>query len=425
MKNIVLVAASCAALAAETHTLSLRQTAELALKQSPEALLSRIDERKAALDTQVARDPFIPKVYAGSGLAYSTGFPMSIEGSAPSILQARGVASLYNKPQRLRIEQAKEAQRGAGLEGQVSREAAAYRAMELFLDLEHRHKLASLARRQVESARKVEEVTKVRVEEGRELPVEAKRAALELAKAEHRVAQLESVLDQTGVMLASALGFAPGDRVMPTEEERAVSETPESEDAAASQALANNVELRRLESALAAKGIAVQAERAARYPQIDLVAQYALLGKFNHYEDFFRKFQRHNGQFGMSIQVPLFLGSTVEARAAQAESEVARLRIETSRTRSRIQAETISRFHDLRNAEGGRKVARLDLDVARDQLSVELAKLDEGRSSLRQVEQLRMVEQEKWIAYWDAQHSVETARLALLERTGGLLASLR
>jgi hypothetical protein len=70
-------------------------------------------------------------------------------------------------------------------------------------------------------------------------------------------------------------------------------------------------------------------------------------------------------------------------------------------------------------------VARLDLDVAREQLSVQLARMEEGRSTLKEVEELRVAEQEKWIAYFGAQASLEHARFALLERTGGLLAALR
>ena len=47
-------------------------------------------------------------------------------------------------------------------------------------------------------------------------------------------------------------------------------------------------------------------------------------------------------------------------------------------------------------------MARLDLDVARDQLSILLAQLDEGRATAEQVDEARFVEQEKWIALYQA-----------------------
>jgi outer membrane protein TolC len=426
MKNALLaLLASGGALLPETHTLTLRQVGDLALRQSPEALLARLDEQRAAQDIRVARDPFFPKIYAGSGLAYSNGFPMSIEGAAPSVVQARAVASVYNRQQRLRIAQANEAQRSTAADARASREKAMVRALELFLVLEHHQRLAELTRRQVESARKVDQVTRIRVEEGRELPLETKRTALELAKAEQRAAQLDSARDRDAQTLAVGLGFAPGDRIQPAAEERTRDDVPESEQVAVDQALAGNHEIRRLEAALAAKTIEVRAERAARYPQLDLVAQYGLFARFNNYEDFFRKFQRHNGQIGVSLQVPLLLGPAVDARTAQAETDLARLRIEINHARNRARNGAISCFQDLRNAERMRHVARLDLEVAREQLSVELARLDEGRTSPREVEQARIIEQEKWIAYWDAQHLVDRMRLALLESTGQLMAAWR
>ena len=72
-----------------------------------------------------------------------------------------------------------------------------------------------------------------------------------------------------------------------------------------------------------------------------------------------------------------------------------------------------------------RNVARLDLDLAREQLSVLLAQYDEGRATIAEVEQARFQENEKWMAYYDAGHSLEKVKLDLLHQTGLLTASLR
>ena len=71
-------------LGAGTHALTMHQAVERALRQNPDLIMARLDEQKAVQQVRVAKDPFIPKVYVGSGLAYTYGFPMSIEGSAPS-----------------------------------------------------------------------------------------------------------------------------------------------------------------------------------------------------------------------------------------------------------------------------------------------------------------------------------------------------
>ena len=426
MKRLTCAMCLCGALgAAEVRMMTLKEAAEVALKASPEALLSRLEEQKAAQRVQVARDPFVPKVYAGSGLAYSSGFPMSIDGAAPSVVQARAVASVYNKREKFQVAQAREEARGVALDGQTRRENAVYRTLDLFLEAEQKGRVLDMARKQVESVHKVEEVVKLRVKEGRELPLEASRAALAVARAEQRVMQLEADRDHMEAMLGQVLGMAAGDRVRAAGEEREAAVLPATEPEAVEQATLESREVRRLESALLGKAMEAQAQRAARWPTLDLVAQYGLFAKFNRYEDFFRHFQRHNGQLGVSVQIPLVSGSAAKALAEAAETEVARLRVEMSSTRSRIAVEASKKFQDVKRTEGDRKVSRLELDVAREELSVELAKMDEGRSTLRQVEGARMAEQERWMKYYEAQYAVERARYALLERTGGLVAALR
>src|ERR1043166_638079 len=97
--------------AAEVKTLTLRQALDLALAQSPDLMMARLEQQKARNQVIVTRDPFVPKVFAGSGAAWTTGFPNSIEGSAPSIFQAKTVMSLYDRPLSYQVAQANEALR--------------------------------------------------------------------------------------------------------------------------------------------------------------------------------------------------------------------------------------------------------------------------------------------------------------------------
>src|SRR5579862_923862 len=95
-------------LRAEVYPMTLRQTVETALKQNPDVTMARLDEQKARLGIKVAQAPFYPRVIAGSGLAYSDGFPLSIEGSAPSLVQVTSTEYLFNRPQNFTIAQARE-----------------------------------------------------------------------------------------------------------------------------------------------------------------------------------------------------------------------------------------------------------------------------------------------------------------------------
>ncbi|MCX6620484.1 MAG: TolC family protein [Acidobacteria bacterium] len=421
---MAVVLSSLPMVADEMRVMTLKEALTLALQQNPEILLARLDERRAQQGVQVARDPFVPKVVAGSGLAYSNGFPMSIEGSAPSLFQARAISSIFNKAQSYQIAEARQNARTASIDVSVRREEIAFRTASLLFDAQRSRRTAAAARGQLEAFEKVAQATRARVGEGRELPIEARRAELNVARARQRAEVWETQQWQSEVSLAVVLGLGAETRVRPAEQELPVLPLPASAAEALKDALDSNKEIRRMESDMLARSLEVRSQRSARWPKVDLVAQYAVFARFNNYEDYFRTFQRNNGQLGVSVELPLLVGSAPAAQAARAEMEVARLRIQIQEARTRISQDVNRSFQDLRTAQTAADVARLDLDVARDQTAVLLAQLEEGRTSLRQVEESRLTESEKWIAYYESRSNLDKARLSLLRQTGNLIASL-
>ena len=406
--------------------MSMQEVVARTLEQNPDVVLAKLEEQRIAHDVDVARDPFSPKLTVGSGLAYSSGFPLSIEGSAPSVFRADATASIFNRAQHYLVAKAREEARGAALDTQTRMDEAAFRTAALALEAARTALLVDLAKRQVESLQRIASAVGTRVSEGRELPVESKRAALSTARARQRVTLLEIEQESAETRLAQTLGFPPQDRVRPLADDRgALDRLPSSEEDAVAGALTASKEVRRLESSLAARDFEVRSARAARLPRIDLVAQYGLFARFNNYEQFFRSFERHNGQVGLSVQVPILAGSAARAREAQAEAEIAKLRAQLATARNRISVAVRQAFQEVRKADAANEVARLDLDVARDLVSIQLAQMDEGRSSMEKLEAARFVENEKWIAFYDARWALDRARLEVSRQTGTLIAALR
>jgi outer membrane protein len=423
--HLLLLASLASGVHAEIHTLTLREAVDRALHQNPDIALARLDEQKAAQAARIAKAPFSPAIFAGSGLAYSNGFPMSVDGAAPSIFQARAKQDLFNRQQSYMVASARENVRGAGIVTSAKRDEIAFRTASTYLDAQRAARLADLARKQVESLEKIQQTMGERVKEGRELPIQLKRAELQVARGRQRVGQLAADQDAAERSLAVVLGFAADDQVRASNQEAAAPSLPPTEDNAIQNAIQSSKELRRLESALIAKGLDVRAQKAARLPTVDLIAQYGLFAKFNNYTDYFRTFQRNNGELGMSITVPVLPGAGVSAAVAQAETEAARLRIEMNTARNRISLETRQSYQTLRKAQTARDVARLDLEVARDQVSILLAQMNEGRAGLQQMEEARFDEDEKWIVFYDAQYTAEKAAWDLLRQTGELVAALQ
>ena len=409
---------------AEVHPLTLRQAVDVALKQSPDLVLARLDEQKAQAGIRVAKDPFVPKVYAGSGAAKTWGYPSSIEGSAPSIIQARTDMALFNRPKSYELARVRENARGAAIGVQSKTDEVAYQTASQFLDIQQMVRSLQSLRLEVESLDHVSESVKLRVEEGRELALENKRVAVDLARARQRSEGLSADLDFAQASLAVVLGFPAGDRVQPVDDERKPGEIPETEQAARDLAFENSREIKRLESEMLAKGFEVREYKSTRLPIVDVVAQYSLFAK-STYQDFFTHFQRNNGQVGVSIQIPLLVGSAPKGLASQAEADILQLRTQVNQARNRIELDTQKNYQELKKSHAGAEVAKLDLDYAREQVSVLLAQLGEGRVARQRVDDARLNEQEKWIAFYDAQHTEDKARLNILRGTGTLLASLR
>ncbi len=424
MRLAFLALLSLSIVPAEIRTLTLQETAAIAMKQNPEVAMARLDSVKARESIRVTKDPFFPKIIAGTGLAYTSGFPNTIDGSAPSILTVKMPMTLFNRPQSFQAAAASENLRGAELATGVRMDDVLYRAAAMYLDAEQLARGLRLAEEQIASLERVRETVERRVAEGRELEIEKKRAIVNVLKARQRLENLKMDLVNTETSLALVLGYGSEDRVRATQQERAALELPPNEDAAVTLALDSSKEMRILTSKMAAKKLELAGFRAFRLPQVDLVAQYSLLSEQN-YRDYFQRFQRHNGQLGLSITVPLVVGRSAYANANSADADFRKLQIDFDRTHAAVSANTRRAYQDIHRAEMAREVARADLDLTREQLSIFLAQYAEGRLPLAKIEETRVAESEHWLVYYDAQHQVERARLVLLRQTGTLQAALK
>jgi len=417
-----LLSALCAF--SQTRTLTLRQTLDLALQQNPDLVLARLDQERAREAVTLAKDPFHPKVILGSGAAYPIGFPASINGAAPSIVQASTQMSLFDRPQTYQIAEAHENLRGAEIDVAKQQDEIAYQVARLYLDAEQAARNLEVAQRQTASVQSVLEIMKTRVEAGRELPLDVKRAEFAVKRAAYSVETARRDLLNAETSLATALGLAPNDRVHAAAEERAPIAIPASEDQAVDAAIEASKEIRRLESSMQAKMLDIKSYKAQRLPKASLVAQSEIFAKY-YYQNYYPVFHTYGGQFGASFELPVLAGRSARAYISQDEEDLAKLRVEIARTRSRLAGDIRRGFEEVRYAEAARDLANADLDLAREQVSVDLAQNQEGRLPAATLEQARAAENEKWLAYYDAMHQLERARLDVLHQTGTLLSALR
>lgn len=409
---------------AEVHSLTLAQALEIAARQNPEVALARLDAQRAEEGVKIASDPFRPKVYAGSGLAYTYGYPNSIEGNAPSLLQVKTDMALYNRPKSYQVAAARETARGSQFAAQAKADDVAYQAADLFLAATQAQHQDETISGQLPGLQKVLDAMSAAVSEGSELPLELKRAHVNMAISETRLSSLRLDRDYYEMMLAVALGYPATDRVKPVDSDLSLILAPPSEDEAADMALRNNRELRQMQSNVLAKELDVRSFKAVRLPQVDLVAQYALFAKYN-YVNYFQKFQHNNFQIGASIEFPLLIGSASNGLALQSYTDMQKIRIQMDQVHNRILADTRRSYEQWKKAEKMRDLSRMQLDLAREEVNVLLAQNGEGRVPMRRVEQARLEEGDRWIDFYDAEAQVARTKFAILRQTGTLLATVR
>jgi outer membrane protein TolC len=410
---------------AETYTLTLKQAIDLGLTRNPDVTLARLDQIRAAQGVSLAQDPFHPHLSAGSGLAYNNGMPLSIEGSAPSVIQARASEDIFNRPQHYTIEQQRETAKSATFGTAQKRDDVAWQIAGLYLDADRANRMIETATNQIGSFQKVLDTVKARVDEGRELPVDARQAQVNITRARVRLSNLESDRDIAERNLAIALGYTANDLVAPSAADRAEPVVSSDEAAAVQTALAESPDIKRLQSLLIAKGLEIKGTQARRLPQVDLVAQYALFANYNNIQQYFAKFQHNNGEIGASITIPIFSGTGIKTAVAQFETDEEHLRVEMQSAKDRITMGVHQSYVTVNRAKLAADLAKEDLDLSRDRLTLALDQLNDGRATLRDLEQARIDESEKWIAFYDAQFNQERARLDLLRQTGNLATAIQ
>src|SRR5262249_2233888 len=163
-----LLVSTLVCLRAETYTLTLRQAVDLALQQNSDVVVLRLDQQKAEQGIHLARDPFYPRVNLGSGAAYSSGYPLTIDGNPPSIFQARGGQTFFNRSKTYAVAEARQNALTTNIDIDLKRDDVAFRTASLYLDAERTTQVSDVEGRQIQEFEQIRQVMSARVAEGRE-----------------------------------------------------------------------------------------------------------------------------------------------------------------------------------------------------------------------------------------------------------------
>lgn len=404
--------------AQEPEPLTLKRVVALAVQNSRELALARIQYAVAKNSARFDRAAFLPNLYTGSGAAYTYGFPQTPSGGAPSVFNLAYEQAFFNRPLRGAVRAAEERAEGQRLGYEQTRDAVILHAASAFLELAKVRRSLDLLRTERESAQKVLEVTRERAGAGLELPIEITKAELTQARIEQRVIALEGREEDLEEELRNLTGLPSDRRIELSSEEWAPGPEPSAAEMV-EQALANNPSLKIAERERLARQHILNGERGRYWPSIDIVGQYSLFSKVNNFEQFFRNFQRNNVNVGVAVRIPIF-SSRASAAVALARSQLQEAEVDVGNRRAALASEVREKARRSRELDAAREVARLELKLAQEDLGIVQAKFGQGRANLAELEQARLDESEKWLAFLDAEFDRQRAGLELLKTTGQL-----
>ena len=400
--------------------LTLKRSIDLALQNSKDIQLAKIQARVADQAASLTKAEFLPNLYAGSGAGYTYGLPETPGGRPPSIFSLTYTEEVFNGPLRGLAKEQQEQARAQRIALEDTRNIVMQRAATAYLELvKVRHSL-ELLRKEKDSAEKIVEVTEERQGEGFELPTEVTKAQLTKAQVVQRILQLEGRQDELEVFLRNELGLAP---------EQPIEVTPEELPGSAEQAGANlvamaaqgNTSLAFAESDVKAKEFRLAGEKKGYWPTLQLVSIYSVLAKYNfsNYPNIYTNFKYNNLNAGINVNVPIFSSKT-RANVALAQANLDAAKVNLAGKRNQVSAEVRQRSRKVQETEAAKEVARLELQLAQQDLAVIQSQFGEGKMSLRDVEKARLDENEKWMAYLEANFRRQQAQLELLRSAGQL-----
>jgi outer membrane protein TolC len=399
--------------------LPLKRVVELALRNSPTAAAATAEEQRAFAAYREQKDQYIPQVVVGSGLGQSWGYPLSLEGSAPSIFNISAQSALINPALRQFLHATRTDWNASNAQAKDQRNQVIQDTVLSYAELSKWQSLLGQLQQEQAQAQNAEKIEHERVQAGVDNLLLLKHSRLATARIRYRLAQAEGAIDLLRNRLSQLTGLPAASIDADPDSIPAIADKP---DDVAADAVQASPAVQAANLRAQAEEFRAQAERKSLWPTLDFAAQYALLDTtLNNYQQFFQpgSFQRHNATIGVAIRFPFF--SLVQhARADAAEAEAIRRKREAQDTRDKAAQEVLQLRHSVEQLAAAQQVANLEYEVAQGNLDAAQVKYNAGTGSLGDVQEARDQVNQRFDGLQDSNFELEKAQIMLLGSEGKL-----
>jgi len=403
---------------AQTEPLTLKRAVQLALMHSTAMAQASADEQRAFAAYREARDQYIPQVVVGSGLGKSWGFPLSLENAAPSIFNVNSQSAVINPALREFLRAARAESGAAVLQTKDQRQQVMQEVVVTYLELAKWEGMLPELTKTYADAQKGLELIKQRVEAGVDSQTEGPKSQLIAARAHLRALQGQGAVDVLRDHLAKLTGVSSNSIVILRDSIPALPEIRQEDDLAA-KATESSLVLQAAQFKARAQTFRAKGEHHSLWPSLDFAAQYAVLSKYNNYDQFFKTFERNNASLGVVIRFP-FLNFSQRAHAQSADAEAVRANKEVENTKNQVSQEVLKLQRSLEQLKAAQDVSQLEYELAQSNMNAVEIRVSSGMANIHDQADAQIDVAEKFNSLEDAKFQLLRARIALLRATGEL-----
>jgi len=400
--------------------LPLERAIRLALSHSTASAIANADVQRAFASYRELRNNYLPQLVLGSGLGWSYGYPLSIEGSAPALANAVAQSTVFNPAQRQFVNAAKIEWQASEFQDKDQRNAVIQDVALTYAELAKWEARLQRLQQDDAQAQQMEQAVAERLHEGVDSAVDLNKAKLTAARVRLHRAEARGSADVLRRHLSTLTGLPVSSIELAPETIPALPAAASEEDLS-EKAIASSPAIKLAEQHSLAESMRALGEHRALYPSVDFSAQYARFSTFNNYTRYFppHTFQVDNATIGFALKIPLFSASQ-RARAEAAEAGALKAKKQAEAARNQVAEETLKLQRAAEQLEAAREVAELEYQLAQSGLEAAQTRVDAKTGTLHELADARVQAAERYLLFQDADFEYQRIRMNLLRATGDL-----
>jgi outer membrane protein TolC len=404
----------------EAEPLPLERAIRLALSHSTASAIATADVQRAFASYRELRNNYLPQLVVGSGLGWSYGYPLSIEGSAPALVNAVTQSTVFNPSQRQFLNAAKTEWHASEIQDKDQRNAVIQDVALTYAELAKWEARLQRLQQDEAQAQQMEQAVSERLHEGVDSAVDLNKAKLTAARVRLHRAEARGNADVLRRHLSTLTGLPVSSIELAPETIPALPPVASEEDLS-EKAIASSPTIKLAEQHSLAEAMRALGEHRALYPSVDFSAQYARFSTFNNYTKYFppHTFQVDNATIGIALKIPLF-NTSQRARAEAADAGALKAKKQAEAARNQVAEETLKLQRAAEQLEAAREVAELEYQLAQSGLKAAQTRVDAKTGTLHELSDAQVQAAERYLLFQDADFEYQRIRMNLLRATGDL-----